>query len=439
MLSGRVADPVRAGVAAEQQDVVAALVRLRLLPVAEHAGDEVALRRHDRARVDQHGHHQDHQQAVDDARGQPVVLLQRQRPAEPVGVDEQRGPADREQDQQDLDQPQRLRRDQQVDRPGPPDQREQQQEDDDRDDPEDHPPGPAPGAFAAGRDLRGSGQDQGHQQQRQRALESHRFGEVAQVSLLLRHVVLPFSVRRGCRSSTGTAPVAARRAPFSMAMAGRSPESGAPPCLLYPSGHQVRRTGRVHGSRRAGSETNSNRTRTQCRRRPGPGRRLFSPQRERPDHGLLDRVPSRIVRPGPQRDLLRPSRYCGSPDLRARTDLGHRFEQCWCPPPVRARPSSTPRRSDAQPGRQAQSPDRGNKAAHHRPDTRRKWGTSRCPAPGRTSPCLSGRWSASCRPTRTGEAEGPRNPYLLGISAPARSSSKRAWPIARRTRRDAIH
>ncbi len=90
-----------AGVAAEHQHVEAPVVGAGDLTVAEHRDDEVALDPDQVRAEEQHGGHREAQEPVEPDDGEPVVLLEGQRLAEPPGVHEEQHPADRGGHQQD--------------------------------------------------------------------------------------------------------------------------------------------------------------------------------------------------------------------------------------------------------------------------------------------------------------------------------------------------
>ena len=85
-----------AGVAADQQHVVATVVRAGHGVAGEHGEDEVALDADQVRAEEQRAGHRQAQHAVQPDHGPPVGQRQRQRLPDPPRVDEQAGPADRE-------------------------------------------------------------------------------------------------------------------------------------------------------------------------------------------------------------------------------------------------------------------------------------------------------------------------------------------------------
>ena len=169
---------VGAGVAAEQQHVVAAVVRAAGVAGAEHGLDEVALHADQVRAEEQHRGDREAEDAVDADRCPAVAHPQRQRLPDPPRVEEQRGPADGQRHQREPDrlqggevgdQPERElvvhgRHDQAAD----PDH--QQREPDPQRGPSDR--------LVAARELRAAGEHQRHRHQRQRPAEPHAGGAV---------------------------------------------------------------------------------------------------------------------------------------------------------------------------------------------------------------------------------------------------------------------
>ena len=96
---GAQAPAARAGVAAEQQHVVAAVRGVADRAVAEHRDDEVALDADQVGAEEQRAGHREAEHTVDADHGEALVLDQGQRLTQPPGVDEQARPADRQQHQ----------------------------------------------------------------------------------------------------------------------------------------------------------------------------------------------------------------------------------------------------------------------------------------------------------------------------------------------------
>ena len=162
-----------AGVAAEQEHVVAAVVGAGGRAAAEHREHEVALHADEVGAEEQRAGDREAEDAVDADRGAAVAHRERQRLTDPPGVDEQGGPADRGEHQGEAEQPQH-----QCVGGQPEDQLVPGETDDEgRHDPDDQREPEAQGDQAdpavAGDELGRTGQDQGHRHQGHGTAEAH--------------------------------------------------------------------------------------------------------------------------------------------------------------------------------------------------------------------------------------------------------------------------
>ncbi len=129
---GTQALPLGSGVAAQQQDVVAAVLRLGHLVTAEDRLDEVALYGDEVAGEEQGTAEREAERAVERGHHQPVTAAHRQRLGDPPGVDHEVGPAEPVQDQPDAEQQQEARSHEQGDQLALPEQPEQHQHHDEQ-------------------------------------------------------------------------------------------------------------------------------------------------------------------------------------------------------------------------------------------------------------------------------------------------------------------
>ncbi len=170
--SGRRPDAPGAGVPAEQQHVVAAVVRRGRRALAERRDHEVAVHADEVGAEQQAAGDRQAEEAVDADHGPAVLLAERERLADPPGVHEENGPADGQPHQQEPEQAEGQRVHGHPEREPVPDQAEA--EDEEGADHQDHPdPHRDPTDLPVARhQLGGPGEDQRHQHQRDGAAEA---------------------------------------------------------------------------------------------------------------------------------------------------------------------------------------------------------------------------------------------------------------------------
>ena len=176
------APPTGAGVAAEQEHVEAAVRGTGDLAAAEHGHDEVPLHA-DQVRAEEQGGGDAHaEEPVETHDGEPVVLLQGQRLAQPPGVHEEQHPADGGEHERDPEQTQQDRVGDQVEHRAVPHRADDQGEDTGGHEGQPGAQRDQADPAVAGEQLGGAGHQQGHHHQGHRPTETDARGAVVEVA-----------------------------------------------------------------------------------------------------------------------------------------------------------------------------------------------------------------------------------------------------------------